>query len=180
MNILLADDQAQIRSALRLLLEQEPGIVVAGEVANTRDLLSRIQILQADIVLLDWELPGMEAERTLARLRGLCPTAAIVALSGRPEARQAALDAGANAFVSKVDPPDRLLGTVRALVGNQQREGASKRCPGQMTSVESVVEGDLDPDPMPDVLPGDLCDVEIGATRRDSGTGMLNSNERGT
>ena len=53
MNTLLADDQAQIRSVLRLLLEQEPGIVVAGEAADTRNLLSQIQILQADVVLLD-------------------------------------------------------------------------------------------------------------------------------
>jgi DNA-binding NarL/FixJ family response regulator len=116
MNILLADDQAQIRSALRLLLEQEPGVVVTGEVATTRDLLSRIQIFQADVVLLDWELPGMEAEKTLTRLRTLCPTVVVVALSGRPEARDASLVAGADAFVSKVDPPDRLLGTVRALI----------------------------------------------------------------
>jgi len=125
MNILLADDQSQIRSALRLLLEQEPGIVVAGEVANARDLLSQIQILQADMVLLDWEVPGMEAERTLARLRALCPTVAVVALSGRPEARDASLVAGVDAFVSKIDPPDRLLETVQALVSDQQRERAS-------------------------------------------------------
>lgn len=59
MNILLPDDQAQIRSALRPLLEQEPGMVVAGEIADTRNLLPQIQILQADVVLLDWELPGL-------------------------------------------------------------------------------------------------------------------------
>jgi CheY-like chemotaxis protein len=33
----------------------------------------------------------------------------VIALSGRPEARQAALLAGADSFVSKADPPDRLL-----------------------------------------------------------------------
>jgi DNA-binding NarL/FixJ family response regulator len=45
MHILLADDQAQIHSTLQPLLEQEPGIVVAGKTADTRNLLSQIQIL---------------------------------------------------------------------------------------------------------------------------------------
>ena len=125
MDVLLADDQAQIRSALRLLLEQEPEIVVIGEVADTRDLISQIQTLQPDIVLLDWELPGMEKDRTLVRLRALCSRAAIVALSGRPEAVHASLLAGADAFVSKVDPPDRLLETLRALVNSRRHESAS-------------------------------------------------------
>ena len=125
MDVLLADDQPQIRSALRLLLEQEPEIVVVGEVADTTDLVSRIQTLQPDIVLLDWELPGMEKDRTLVRLRALCSRAAIVALSGRPEASQASLLAGVDAFVSKVDPPDRLLETLRALYSRRQESASA-------------------------------------------------------
>ena len=125
MDVLLADDQPQIRSALRLLLEQEPEIVVVGEVADTTDLVSRIQTLQPDIVLLDWELPGMEKDRTLVRLRALCSRAAIVALSGRPEAFHASLLAGVDAFVSKVDPPDRLLETLRALYSRRQESAST-------------------------------------------------------
>jgi DNA-binding NarL/FixJ family response regulator len=38
----------------------------------------------------------------------------VIVLSGRPEARQAVLDAGADAFVSKVEPPERLLAAIAA------------------------------------------------------------------
>ncbi len=65
MRVLLADDQAKVRSARRLLLKHQSGIQILGK--------------------------------------------AVVALSGRPEARQAALDAGVDAFVSKGDPPELLL-----------------------------------------------------------------------
>ena len=61
MRIFLADDQAKARSALRLLLEQEPGLSVVGEATETEDLLAQVQRTQPDLVLLDWELPGLWA-----------------------------------------------------------------------------------------------------------------------
>jgi hypothetical protein len=51
----------------------------------------------------------------LSLLRGACPDLCVIALSGRPEARQAAIYAGADAFVSKADPPERLLMTIRSV-----------------------------------------------------------------
>jgi DNA-binding NarL/FixJ family response regulator len=109
MRVLLADDQTKVRSALRLLLEQEPEMSVVGEAADAEDLLAQAEATQPDLVLLDWELPSLRTDDWLPTLRTLCPHLKVIALSGRPEARQAALDAGAEAFVSKGDPPERLL-----------------------------------------------------------------------
>ena len=120
MDVLLADSRIQVRSALWLALEQEPGIRVVGEAPDAETLLALAQALQPDAVLLDWQLPGMDAQGMLARLRALCPGTAIVALSGRPEARRAALGAGADAFVSKVEPPDRFLEAVRLLTRHEE------------------------------------------------------------
>jgi len=130
MRILVADDQPKVRSALRLLLEQEPGLSVIGEAAETESLLAQAEAICPDLVLLDWELPSLQAidpstpstgaeagsgHRLLSALRALCPRLLVIALSGRPEARQAALAAGADAFVSKGDPPEQLLTTLRAV-----------------------------------------------------------------
>jgi len=112
MRILLADDQPRVRFALRVLLEQQPGFEVVGKAADAEDLLAQAQATYPDLVLLGWELPGLAATDSLSALRGICAHLVVIALSGRPEARRAALAAGADAFVSKADPPERLLAAI--------------------------------------------------------------------
>lgn len=118
MRVLLADDQAEVRSALKLLLEQDSEIAVVGEAADADALLAVTQATEPDIVLLDWELPGHRVVQVLPKLRACAPKAKVIALSGRLEARRAALAAGADAFVSKGDPPERLLAALHAAGSN--------------------------------------------------------------
>jgi DNA-binding NarL/FixJ family response regulator len=124
MRVLLADDQAKVRSALRLLLEQQPGVEILGEAVDTTGLLDWVRAIKLDIVLLDWELPGLPATAILPVLQYQAPSLRVVALSGRPEARQVALEAGADAFVSKGDPPERVLEAILDL-GHPAGQGLS-------------------------------------------------------
>ena len=114
MLVLVADDQAKVRSALRLLLEQDADIEILGEAVDTTGLLDWAKAACPDVVLLDWELPGLPAAEVLELLRLRCPGLRVIALSGRPRTRQAALAAGADAFVSKGDPPECLLAALDA------------------------------------------------------------------
>jgi DNA-binding NarL/FixJ family response regulator len=109
MRVLLADDQAKVRSALRLLLMHEPEVEIIGEAVDSTGLLDWVKVVCPDLILLDWELPGLPSVALLPLLHDFCPRLQVIALSGRPEARQAALNAGADAFASKGDPPERLL-----------------------------------------------------------------------
>jgi DNA-binding NarL/FixJ family response regulator len=111
-DILLADDQPQVRSALRLLFEQQPDLCVLGEAVDAQGILDWLSATCPDAVLLDWELPGLHGGNALATLRARRPHLKLIALSGRPEARDAALAAGMDAFVSKGDPPEELLSAV--------------------------------------------------------------------
>jgi len=113
MRILLADDQPKVRFALRTLLERQPGFEVVGEARSDEDLRGQVGPTRPDVVLLDWELPGEKALDTLFTLRIMYPALRVIALSGRAEARRAALRAGVDAFVSKADPPERLLSAIR-------------------------------------------------------------------
>jgi CheY-like chemotaxis protein len=83
--------------------------------------------LQPDLILLDWELPGLSGATTarsvLNTLFACCPTLQVIVFSGRPEAGRHALAAGANQFVSKAAPPEQLLAALRQ-AGDQQ--GASR------------------------------------------------------
>jgi DNA-binding NarL/FixJ family response regulator len=127
MRVLLADDQPKVRSALRLLLEQEPELSVVGEAATAEGLLAQVRAAHPDLVLLDWELPGLQAAHPLLpALRALNPCLSVIALSGRPEVYQAALAAGADAFVSKGDPPERLLSAVNDCWCKRHRSAQEK------------------------------------------------------
>lgn len=121
--VFLADDQAKVRSALRLLIDQEPGLQVVGEAAEAEELLAQVKATNPDLILLDWELPDHAAPhspvgsgcRLLSHLHIYYPGLRVIVLSGQLEARQASLAAGADAFVSKGEPPERLLATLRAI-----------------------------------------------------------------
>jgi two-component system response regulator FimZ (fimbrial Z protein) len=115
MRILLADSQSRVRFALRSLLEEQPGLVVVAEAADCPALLAQVKAACPDLVLLDWDLPGMGGLDLLAALHRLCPGLHVIALSSRPEAEQEALAAGARAFVSKAGPPEPLLAAIQSV-----------------------------------------------------------------
>jgi DNA-binding NarL/FixJ family response regulator len=115
MRVMLADSQTRIRWALRKVIEAEHGLTLVGEVSAAQELLSQIGPLQPDLLLLEWELPG-HTNGLLAHLRALNPGLAVLVLSNRPELKETALSAGADAFVGKVDAPEQLLAALRNLV----------------------------------------------------------------
>jgi DNA-binding NarL/FixJ family response regulator len=115
MRILLADGESNVRYGLRVLLEERPEFEVVGEAADAEDLLAQIETACPDLVLLSWGLPGLAGADLLPILRGVCDDVYVIVLSGRPEGRRATLDAGANAFVSKVESPERLLAAIASV-----------------------------------------------------------------
>jgi two-component system response regulator DesR len=113
MRILIADDQERVRFALQVLLAQQPGLQVVGEAANGEVLLAQARTIAADLALVDWELPRLMEAGGLPALRRSSPGLQIVVLSSRSGVRLAALALGGAAFVSKGEPPERLLSEIR-------------------------------------------------------------------
>ncbi|MEJ2209592.1 MAG: response regulator [Anaerolineae bacterium] len=124
MRIIVADDQAKVRSALRLALEQEPGIEILGEAVDSTGLLDWVKAVCPDLVLFDWELPGLPPTALLPLLHYYCPDLKMVALSSQPQTRPTALAAGADDFVSKVDPPEQLLAALQTCTGKNGTDAA--------------------------------------------------------
>jgi DNA-binding NarL/FixJ family response regulator len=115
MRILIADNQSSARLALCTLLEQQSGWSIVGEVVSADNLISQIEDTGPDLVLLNWCLPKLEAEKLISVLRKNGTKTSVIVLSGRPEVCQEALAVGADAFVSKADPPDKLLGAISSI-----------------------------------------------------------------
>jgi two-component system response regulator DesR len=115
MHVLLATEQADLRISLELLLDQEPGVNIIGSVSETEGLLALIRSAQPDIVILEWDLPGRPMNDLLAAARRLGHQAKFIVLGNQPQQKQKALQAGADAFVEKGGPPERLLAAFREL-----------------------------------------------------------------
>ena len=124
--VLVVDNDARVRSALQTLLKQEPGVIVVRESPDLGSLAAQYKEFQPDLVLLDWELPGRPAAALLFSRNGCDLQAKRIVMSKRPESERAALEAGADAFVSKADPPERLLRTFRRLLSPPERGEAEE------------------------------------------------------
>lgn len=73
MRILLADDQVHVRSALQILLKQEPNLYVVGEASDADSLLAQARAVIPDMVLIDFELPGLKERNLISILHQRVP-----------------------------------------------------------------------------------------------------------
>ena len=116
--IYLADAQLEERSALRLLL-LDLKMEVVGEAADWPTALAQAPISRADLLLIDWEMLPNSATAALKKLRKACPAALVIVLISHLDARhQAALSAGADAFISKGEMPERVAERLRAVAAS--------------------------------------------------------------
>jgi DNA-binding NarL/FixJ family response regulator len=114
MRTILADGEPSVRRALRVLLTQALDMQVVGEVGEAGALPPCVKEEQPDLLVVAWNLVAEGAPARFDALRRSSPGLSIVVLGLRPETRAAALAAGADGFVSKVDPPEEVVRALRA------------------------------------------------------------------
>ncbi len=114
--VLLADDEALVRTGLRLILGTEPGFEVVGEAADGEEALRLVAELAPDVLLLDIRMPVLDGLQTTRRLREAGDATAIVILTTFDTDRNVldALQAGASGFLLKDAPADQLVTALRA------------------------------------------------------------------
>ena len=115
--ILLADDHTILRSGIRALLENEPGLSVIGEAEDGRAAVSMACKLKPDVVLMDIAMPllnGLEATR---QIKIQCPDVKVLVLSmhDNEEYIRQALEAGAMGYILKDAAPGELIGAIRSV-----------------------------------------------------------------
>lgn len=111
--IFLADGLSQERKALRLML-LDLKMEIAGEAADWPTTLAKAPTSRTDLLLVDWDLLPSNPTSALGKLREACPAALVIVLISHLDARQqAALSAGADAFISKGEAPERVADRLR-------------------------------------------------------------------
>jgi len=118
LRVLVAEDHALMRDAIRLALERANGIEVVGETDDGSRAVPLVGRVLPDVVLLDLCLPGMDGLACLQRLRERYPALKVVVFSAldEPDRIAAALGRGACGYVLKTIDPADLASAIRQAV----------------------------------------------------------------
>ena len=115
--VLLADDQALVRSGFRMILEARDDVEVVGEAEDGAEAVALVRSLRPDAVLMDVRMPrldGIEATRRIVA-SGAETRVLILTTSDLDEYVYAAIRAGASAFLLKDVEPEQLVDAVRVV-----------------------------------------------------------------
>lgn len=157
--VLLAEDQAMVRGALAALLTLEGDIEIVAEVSRGDEVLDAARRSQAEIALLDIEMPGLDGLAAAARLHGELPNCKVVILTtfGRPGYLHRAMEGGAVGFLVKDAPAAELATAIR-------RVAAGERVIDPALATAALSEG---PNPLTDREREVLADSAHGASVAD-------------
>ncbi|MEV4798669.1 BTAD domain-containing putative transcriptional regulator [Nonomuraea sp. NPDC049421] len=158
LRVLVADDQALVRTGVRAMLEAEPGLTPAGEAADGEEAIAAVLETRPDVVLLDIQMPRLDglaaARRILAAPQP--PKVVMMTTFGSDENLYAALRAGVSGFVLKTSAPEQFVAAIRAAAA-----GDALIDPAVTTRLISAFAGRSDPGSPPALagLSDDRLDV---------------------
>jgi len=114
--VLLADDQALVRTGIRMIVDAQPDMRVVGEAGDGAEAIDRAHELAPDVVLLDVRMPHLDGLEALPRLVAAPGAPRIIVLTtfDLDEYVFEALERGASGFLLKGAPADQLLASIRA------------------------------------------------------------------
>jgi two-component system response regulator NreC len=146
--IVLADDHAVVRRALRVLLDAERDLDVVAEAQDVRSAREHVRDRRPTVLLLDLHMPGERALDAIPAIRKEAPGTEIVVLTmlDEPAVVRRALDTGAAAYVLKEAAADELIAAVRcAAAGGRYVHGRALHAlrPGRSRRALSPREADV-------------------------------------
>jgi DNA-binding NarL/FixJ family response regulator len=112
--VLLADDEAMIRTGLRMVLEAESDLEVVGEAGDGAQAVTAAATLRPDVILMDVRMPRLDGLAATQQILAADSTVKVVVLTTFNEDSYVrdALRLGASGFLLKVAPPERLVDAI--------------------------------------------------------------------
>ena len=119
--VLIADDQALMRTGFRMILDAQDDVEVVGEAIDGADAIRQFQQLSPDVVVMDVRMPAMDGIEATRRLTALDRPARVLILTtfDLDEYVYEALRAGASGFLLKDRPPEELAAAVRVVASGE-------------------------------------------------------------
>lgn len=113
LRILIVDDQPRARQSLHAVIVSGMHPDIVGEAANGIEALDQVEQFNPNVVLIDARMPELDGIETTRRIKAKSPATRVIVISLYGEYRDAALAAGADAFIHKGDAPEKLLTTLK-------------------------------------------------------------------
>ena len=115
--IILVDDHSLFRSGMRGLLDRYDGIRVVGEASTGEEFLAMLPATEADVVFMDFAMPGMNGAETTEKALALEPGLKVITLSmfGDENYYSRMVQAGAKGFLMKDSPMDEVLRAIETV-----------------------------------------------------------------
>lgn len=119
--VLIADDEALIRSGLRLMIESQPDLRVVAEAEDGKDAIERALSYHPDVILMDIQMPQMSGIEATARIteRNDPPKVVMLTSFGNDEEVYQALRAGASGFLLKDSRPEDVIRAIRVVADGE-------------------------------------------------------------
>ncbi|MFC1879574.1 response regulator transcription factor [Chloroflexota bacterium] len=108
-SVLIVDDRFASRKGMKALLATEAEIKIAGEAVDGRQAVRLVGEVKPAVVLMDARMPGMDGLEATRIIKDRWPQVKVIVLSMYPGYQADALAAGADAFLVKGCPVDKLL-----------------------------------------------------------------------
>ncbi len=122
--VLVVDDQPRARQSLKVLLTTCPQVKEVKEAALAREAMHLIQESPPDVVLMDVQMPEMDGLQATRLIKAKWPQVKVIVLTMYTEYTAEAQAAGADAFICKGDPTEKLLTTLTEVASVQHKRGA--------------------------------------------------------
>jgi len=121
-SVFLVDDHSLVRRGFRRMLEDDPGISIAGEASDGHEAVEAVSALKPDVVVMDFALPSMNGAVATRRIRDLCPETAVLMLSmhEEPSYVRTCLEAGASGYLLKNAMDLELVSAVRRVAAGER------------------------------------------------------------
>ncbi|CAM5473228.1 MULTISPECIES: response regulator [Streptomyces] len=149
--VLLADDQALLRSAFRVLVDSEPDMEVVGEASDGAEAVRMTKEQHADVVLMDIRMPGTDglaATRMISADPELADVRVVILTTFEVDDYVVqSLRAGASGFLGKGSEPEELLTAIRTAAGGQAllSPAATTGLIARFLAQDPADDGDRDP-----------------------------------
>ncbi len=113
--VLIADDSAAVRDALRSILTPHADFKIVGEAVDGLDAIEKASDLKPDIILMDTQMPGSDPVETTCCMKDRFPAIKILLLAVHTNRIREAMAAGADEYLMKDIKRQKLLKTIRDL-----------------------------------------------------------------